>query len=173
MLFQELRQRRLDLIILLTFDDPVTADDIVSEALYEDRIVVVAAVNQLLTRRRRIELADLVNENWTLPDSGHPVAKIVAEGFRANGLEAPRVTVTTAPCRLRDTLLTTGRFLTVAQESALHFTPLSALKVLPVELPGGRGTTRIMTLKNRALSPVAQLFIEHAQEVATLLAKRQ
>jgi DNA-binding transcriptional LysR family regulator len=110
MLFHELRQRRLDLIILLTFDDPVTDDDIVSEALYEDRIVVVAAANHPLTRRRRIELADLVNENWTLPDPGHPVAKIVAEGFRANGLQAPRVTVTTAPCRLRDTLLTTGRF---------------------------------------------------------------
>jgi DNA-binding transcriptional LysR family regulator len=173
MLFHELRERRLDLIILLTFDRPVANDDIVSEALYEDRMVVVAAANHPLTRRRRIELADLVNENWTLPDPGHPVAKIVADGFRANGLQAPRVTVTTAPCRLRDTLLTTGRFLTVAQESALHFTPLSALKVLPVELPGGRGTTRIMTLKNRALSPVAQLFIEYAQEAATPLARRQ
>jgi hypothetical protein len=30
-----------------------------------------------------------------------------------------------------------------------------------------------MTLKNRALSPAAQLFIEQAQEVAHAVAKRQ
>jgi hypothetical protein len=31
----------------------------------------------------------------------------------------------------------------------------------------------IVTLKNRTLSPVAQLFIEHAREVAKPLAKRK
>jgi hypothetical protein len=30
----------------------------------------------------------------------------------------------------------------------------------------------VVTLKNRTLSPVAQLFIEHAREVAKPLAKR-
>ena len=101
------------------------------------------------------------------------MAKIVAEGFRANGLQAPRVTVTDSALPYATLcLLTTGRFLSVAQDR-LHFTPLSALKVLPVELPGGRGTTRILTLKNRALSPVAQHFIVHAKDVATPLAKRQ
>jgi hypothetical protein len=45
------------------------------------------------------------------------------------------------------------------------------LKVLPVELPMGRVPSGIITLKNRALSPVAQLFIEHAREVARTPAK--
>jgi hypothetical protein len=48
----------------------------------------------------------------------------------------------------------------VVQESALYFgSTLSSLKVLPVELAMARGTTSIMTLKKRALSPAAQLFI--------------
>jgi DNA-binding transcriptional LysR family regulator len=60
----------------------------------------------------------------------------------------------------------------VAQESALHFgATLSPLKVLPVELSMGRGTTNIMTLKKRALSPAVQLFIEHIREAAKPLAK--
>jgi len=61
----------------------------------------------------------------------------------------------------------------VVQESALHFgATLSQLKVLPVELAMARGTTSIMTLKKRALSPAAQLFIEYLREAAEPLAKR-
>jgi DNA-binding transcriptional LysR family regulator len=170
-LFHELRERNLDLIILLTFD-PLASNDIVSEMLYEDRMVVVAAANNPWARRSRIELADLFNEHWTLPEPGHPVTSIVAQAFRAIGCEAPRVTATAAPGRIRDTLLATGRFLTVAQESALHFgATLPPLKVLPLELSMARGTTNIMTLKKRALSPAVQLFIEHIREAARPLAK--
>jgi DNA-binding transcriptional LysR family regulator len=170
-LFHELRERNLDLIILLTFD-PLVSNDIVSEMLYEDRMVVVGAANNPWTRRCRIELADLVNEHWTLPEPGHPVTSIVAKAFRAIGCECLRVTATAAPGRIRDTLLATGRFLTVAQESALHFgATLPPLKVLPLELSMARGTTNIMTLKKRALSPAVQLFIEHIREAAKPLAK--
>ncbi len=101
------------------------------------------------------------------------MTSIVTKAFRAIGWEAPRVTATVAPGRLRDTLLATGRFLTVVQESALRFSAtFSSLKVLPVEL-SARGTTRIMILKKRVLSPTAQLFIEHIREAAKPLAKRK
>lgn len=172
-LLQELRERNLDLIVLLTFD-PITGDEFVSEKLYEDRLVVVAAASNPWTRRHRVELADLVHENWTLPEPGHPVMSIVAKAFHALGCEAPRVTATTAPGRIRDNLLATGRFLTVVQESALHFgATLTLLKVLPVKLSMTGGTTRIMTLKKRALRPAAQLFVEHIREAAKPLAKRK
>ena len=102
------------------------------------------------------------------------MTSIVTKAFRAIGWEAPRITATVAPGRLRDTLLATGRFLTAVQESALHFSAtFSSLKALPVELSMARGTTRIMTLKKRALSPAAQFFIEHIREAAKPLAKRK
>jgi DNA-binding transcriptional LysR family regulator len=47
------------------------------------------------------------------------------------------------------------------------------LKVLPVELSLDRMPVGIVTLKNRTLSPAAQLFIEHTREVAEPLAKRK
>jgi DNA-binding transcriptional LysR family regulator len=69
-------------------------------------------------------------------------------------------------------LLATGRFVTILPSSALKFpTRRSEFKVLPVELPEIRVPNGIVTLKNRALSPVAQLFIEHARDVAKPLAK--
>jgi DNA-binding transcriptional LysR family regulator len=70
--------------------------------------------------------------------------------------------------------LATGRFLTILPESLLHF-PVrrTSFKVLPVDLPTTRGPTSIMTLKNRQLSPVAQLFIECAREIAKPLGKKK
>jgi hypothetical protein len=49
----------------------------------------------------------------------------------------------------------------------------SEIKVLPVQLPMARVPNGIVTLKTRALSPVAQLFIECAREVAKPQAKRK
>jgi DNA-binding transcriptional LysR family regulator len=47
------------------------------------------------------------------------------------------------------------------------------LKVLPVELPIAPVPNGIFTLKSRTLSPIAQLFIETAREVAKHPAKRK
>jgi LysR family pca operon transcriptional activator len=44
---------------------------------------------------------------------------------------------------------------------------------LPVDLPIPRAPIGIVTLKNRTLNPVAQLFVEYAREVAKPLAKKK
>jgi hypothetical protein len=63
--------------------------------------------------------------------------------------------------------MTTGRFLTLVPGSVLRFGPKhSSTRVLPIELPRWRLPTEIITLKNRTLRPVAQLFIECIPEVA-------
>ena len=68
----------------------------------------------------------------------------------------------------------TGRYLTIFSASALTLpTKRSEIKVLPVELSKTRVPIGIVTLKNRRLSPVAQLFIDAAREVAKPLAKRK
>jgi hypothetical protein len=41
-----------------------------------------------------------------------------------------------------------------------------SIKVLLIELPIQPAPVGIVTLKNRTLSPVAQLFVRHAREVA-------
>src|SRR5262245_39653738 len=117
-LFRELRERNVDMIIVR---EPARDEDIDSEILYEDRTVVVAATNNPWSRRRRVKLAELANEVWALPEPGSRLAAALVEAFRANGVEAPRGTVTASSGHLRDTLLVTGRFLTVLPQSLLHF----------------------------------------------------
>src|SRR5262245_33024567 len=169
--FVELLDRNVDLIVQLTFQ-PFLDEKIDSETLYEDQLVVVAGSNSPWSRRRRVELEDLVHENWAL--GSQIQITTVSEAFRAKGLEPPQATVTGASSHLRDTMLATGRFLTVMPESLLHLSVrLSSLKVLPVKLSAAAGKTLIVTLKNRALRPIAQLFIECAREIAKPLAKRK
>jgi DNA-binding transcriptional LysR family regulator len=45
------------------------------------------------------------------------------------------------------------------------------LKALPVKLPDVQRRVAILTLKNRTLSPLAELFIKTAREVAKRLAR--
>jgi DNA-binding transcriptional LysR family regulator len=142
------------------------------EALYGDSFVAVARAKNPWARRRRIELAELVSASWVLPPPESVIGSVAAETFRASGLDYPRVTVVTVPREVRMSLVATGRFLTILPKSALRFSSGSReVKVLPVKLPFSRGPIGIVTLKNRTLSPVARLFIEHAREVANRLAK--
>jgi DNA-binding transcriptional LysR family regulator len=113
----------------------------------------------------------LVNEPWTLPAPESAVTEAAMEAFRARGLDGPRVTLSTNSPELRISLVATGRFLTVAASPFRTRRP--ELKVLSVELPMARMPVGIVTLKNRPLSPVAKLFIEHAREVAKPLMKRK
>ena len=98
---------------------------------------------------------------------------IALEAFRAQGLPPPTATVV-ADSNLRNRLLVTGRFLTVFAEFALKLPGSDpSLKTLPVELPGARRTQRIISLKNRSLNPLAELFIDSMRALVKPLAKQR
>ena len=84
--------------------------------------------------------------------------------YKDNGISLLGITTTTP---VRTALLASGRFLTMVHESVLTF-PVEnpAFKRLPIQLPTTRRPVGIITLKNRTLTPVAQLFIDCAREVA-------
>jgi DNA-binding transcriptional LysR family regulator len=172
-LHRELSGRNVDLVITRR-GGPFNDEQFGFEILYDDSYVVLASVQNPWARRRRIELAELVNEPWALPPPESEAGAAAMEAFRASGLGYPRATLVTTTAELRTSLLETGRFLTIFPASALKFpSRRSELKVLPVELPMARVPVGIVTLKSRTLSPVAKLFIEHAHEVAKSLAKRK
>ena len=96
----------------------------------------------------------------------------MADAFLASGLTMPRIAVTTTTAHLLFQLLESGRFVGHFGDRLLHFyASRFALKKLPVELPIQPFAVAIVTLKNPTISPVAQLFIECAREVAHPLVK--
>jgi DNA-binding transcriptional LysR family regulator len=170
-LYRELDARNVDLVITRIFR-PVAQETMQTEVLYDEAVAVVAGLRHPLTRRRRIKFADFVEERWVLPPATSFINSLVADAFRKNGLGAPRVAVVAPFPHLRIMLVAQGHFLTVVPTVLLK-TGANQLgvKVLPVELHDNRRPVGIVTLKNRALSPVAQLFIEHTRAVANAMAK--
>ena len=172
-LHRELAERNVDLLIIRG-SGPIADPRYDFEFLFDDSYVVAAGAQNQWVRRRRIEIAELVNELWVLPPPDSVIGSIVMDAFRASGLDYPRVSVVTDCPHMRISLLATSRFVTIFPASAFRFlTKRSELKVLPVELPMARRPNGIVTLKNRALSPVAKLFIDCARDVAKPLAKRK
>jgi DNA-binding transcriptional LysR family regulator len=164
-LTHQLRERSVDLVIHRI--PGAVAEDFDSEILYEDPIVIVAGADNPWTRRRKIVLADLLNERWVMPKSDSALWSSLIEAFHTNGLKPPRATVTVASLHVRMSLLTTGRYLSVRPRSTLRFQGKQPLiKALPIELPTARHPVAIVTLKNRALPPVVRLFVDCVREVA-------
>jgi DNA-binding transcriptional LysR family regulator len=168
-LHDELRARRIE-VGLARMSGPVPPEGIDQEALFYDPLMIVAGQDNPRARQRKIALADLLHEPWTwasLNDS------LIVEAFRAKGLAPPRVTIYSDAINMRLKLAATGRFLAVVPASTLRFHDRTApIKVLPVELPTTRRQHGIIKLKDRTLSPLAELFIEHARAVAKPMAKK-
>jgi DNA-binding transcriptional LysR family regulator len=171
-LHRDLHERNVDFLIVRNVDR-FSDEKSQSEILYDPSSVVVAGSRSPWARRRRIALAELVNEPWVLPPAEGFMGPTYLDIFRACGLDHPRVAVFANQFGARFNLVATGRFLSIADGRAFGRSERPGIKVLPVKLQHTRAPVGIITLENRALSPVAQLFIETAREVAKSLGRRK
>jgi len=95
----------------------------------------------------------------------------VAEAFRAQGLDVPKISLMTFSVHLRNDLLATGRFITAFPRSVVSVNgDRFSLKVLPVDLPVRPWPVEIITLKNRVLNPVVRRFIDNLRAFANSVA---
>jgi LysR family pca operon transcriptional activator len=108
-----------------------------------------------------------------MPPLDSPVGILVAKAFRAQGLRFPPRGSARGSVHLLCALIASGPFLGIFPGSLLRFgSNLPPLKILPLELSMPPLPIGIMTLKNRTISPLAQLFIDCARELAKPLAKQ-
>jgi DNA-binding transcriptional LysR family regulator len=163
--FRDLRERNADLS-LARMIEPLDADDLEVTPLFDDYTRVVAGASNPLTRRRKIDLADIVDEPWIALPSDDFRSLFSVEIFRKAGLAVPEPAVVTYSQHVRHHLLATGRFVTTLSDVALRFNAeFFSLKVLPVKLPVLPRPIAVLTLKNRTPSPLVKSFIECAHAV--------
>ena len=159
-----LRDRKHDLIVARMVAPAGDEEDFHIETLFDDQMVVATHARNRWAGRRKIELADLIDE---------PVVPVGARylGPRAPGRDLPiardsklpRARVVTVSVHLRNHMLAGGRFITAIPKSVADW---YGLKVLPVDLPVRPWPVVTVTLKNRTLSPIVERFFECAREVA-------
>src|SRR5262245_38278875 len=172
--FLALRERRCDCVLLSIPIGLPAADDLTVEILYDDGVSVAASAHSKWARRRKIDLAELIDEPWIL---GPPARKRVVseEFFRAAGLSRPNPRIVSNSIILRARLIAgsphLGMFLTSVLRRLIadHY----ALTALPVDLQANAYSITIVTLKNRTLSPVVERFLVCVREVAALVNGKQ
>jgi DNA-binding transcriptional LysR family regulator len=167
-----LRERTLELVFGRV--ERPAEKDLEAETLFQEGLVVVTGVNNPWSRRRKIELAELAQEPWLLPTADSVISSLIAHAFRASGLDFPPKGVVTGAVMPMQGLIARGDCLAFFPSSLQRLgTTGFGLKVLPVNLPIPLSPFGILRLKNRTLSPLAQLFIACAREVTKPLAHRK
>lgn len=171
-IYRDLSERTVDMLVARRTPDLESAR-FDFDFLFTESYVVAAGSRNPLVRRRKVELAELVNEPWTLPPPENALGIVATKAFHAAGLPYPFTTLITAAPDMRISLLATGRFLSIFPDSVLKFpTGRPEVEILSVKVPVRPESIGIVTLKGRSLNPVARLFIEHAREVAKPLVKQ-
>jgi len=156
----ELHARKLDFVLSRSLAEQF-ASDLNVEILFDDPAVIAAGANSRWARRRSIELADLVDAAWVATPRETLTTRLLEQAFRDQGLPAPALRVTTFSVHLRARLLVEGGFLSCMPRSLLQVSAGGVgLKALPVRLAPQPFPVAIVTVKNRTLTPVVELFLE-------------
>jgi DNA-binding transcriptional LysR family regulator len=173
-IFRGLRERRYDCVLnqLRTARPEQAADDLTVEILYDDELVVAAWARSKWVGRRKIDLAELIDEPWT-GAGGAAWGRSLGEGvFRAAGLNRRNPRIVTDSILLRARLVVGSPYLGMFASTVLRrlIADNYALTALPVDLRANAFSTGIVTLKNRTLSPVVERFLACVREVAVSFA---
>jgi DNA-binding transcriptional LysR family regulator len=166
---RELDARHIDFVVSRMYSPPSEEHSV--EVLFEDPLVVVTGPNNAIARRRKIEVADLLDEPWTLQPHENSFGAFAIDAFRAAGVAPPTIMVATASSNLRGEMLATGRYLSMVPRYWVLLPRRNpALKILPVDFPNTRLDVAIITLKNRSLSRATELFIDSVRTLTKPLA---
>jgi DNA-binding transcriptional LysR family regulator len=164
--FQELRGRNVELLIG-RIPTLFPEDDLVVERLFDESFIALAGAGSQWVRRRHIDLADLIDERWVLPPYDSVPGSLIAEIFRAENLQPPLPSLVSLSGQLTANLIATGRFVGLLPSSVARFSARRiGLKILRVKLPAQQTSVGIITVKNRTVNPLAELFIDCARDIA-------
>jgi len=167
--YQMLRERKVDLL-LGSITRPFVEEDLDAQVLYEDRPYITAGATNRLALRRRVEVAELLEQQWVLP--GESILRsVLEEALEAKGFALPKISVKSYSVHQRIGLLATNRFVSAESRSVLRYNgAASSLILLPVDLPISSWAVAIVTLKGRTINPVVQTFVDCVRDVSKSLA---
>ena len=161
-----LKERLVDFVIARPLSLPLPPG-VDGEALFRDRLRVVVGLQHPLARRRRLDLADLMDETWILSPNEVRAESPVVEALTAQRLALPKRLVIGGSLQMRHHLLSDGRYVTVVPHSLLPFAQMrSVFRVLPIQLPLWRTATMILTLRGRSLGPGVLAFLARLRGLA-------
>ena len=155
-----------DVDIVIT--DPALASDrgLIHEPLYDDELFITSAMDHPLAARSELTLADLVAEQWALPNTR--THGQLCEIFQKRGLPSPQIALITNSSWLRVRTVSMSRVL------GLHAVPAvfafaearSQLRFLPVRDFVWKRSFSVVYRSSAYLSPAVHRFVEALKAIA-------
>jgi DNA-binding transcriptional LysR family regulator len=148
-----------DLDFVISFDTSID-DDLVSQAILEDVVVVVASSSHEVFRKRH-KIKDLVDYQWLLAAPSVESRQWLDQAFSSRGLPRPKATIETNLVTLLPGLIAQTSFLSFI--SRRHLSPGrggSPLGEVPLKETTMRRWGKVIYRKNDYLPPVAQRLLK-------------
>jgi DNA-binding transcriptional LysR family regulator len=158
-LLPELRTGKLDLIVG-TLPHAGAGRDLEEKILFEERTTVVAGRAHALTRRRKLDWADLGDYPWVLPPSGSLLRDPLEAELQRHGVPIPANSIESLSVHVIVMYLQiTNALACLSREVARHYEELDLISILPLELPEMVRPVGMTWSRARTLSPGAQLVM--------------
>ena len=142
--------------------------DLAQEALFEDRLSVIARAGHPFTRLRRIDFDTLRKATWVLSRRGAPSRELLEKAFSAARETPPVPAVETGDLALLRGLLLESDMLTAISAHQLHYEIRDgSLAILPFALDGTRRDIGISQRQGAMASPGAAALMSELRTVVT------
>jgi DNA-binding transcriptional LysR family regulator len=158
-LADRLRRREIELAIFRSalFN---LGDDLRIDALFEEKLCVLAGSEHPLARRKKVTWRELQDHPWVLPPADSAFFHHVRRSLEQLGIALPRHVVESISIPFQFGMVLHGSMLAFGLRSQFVFSPHKDLLVqLPVDLPPITGSVGVVTLRAREPSPLALRLI--------------
>ncbi len=167
-MLQHLRRAEVDLIVGALRSSPPA--DLEQQALFEDRLEVVARAGHPCLAAPAQDLAALVHANWIAPLPDTPARLAFAQMFDSAGLAQPQSRLqVNSPALVRTLLLAGDRLALVSPLQIAAELRSGELAVVPLGRPPTLRTIGVTTRQGARLSPAVQAVCAELRAVAAQL----
>ncbi len=141
--------------------DPLPAEDIVQETLFEDPLQIVAGSNHPLVKKESVTIEDTLKFPWAAAPKGTPGGTYLFDTLKIDSLKETPVRVVSSSLVFLRGLLSKGEYLTVISKQQIEDeVQRGSLVPLPVPLQNNSRPIGLTTRRNWHPTATQEKFIE-------------
>ncbi|WP_019529343.1 LysR substrate-binding domain-containing protein [Dasania marina] len=141
-----------------------------SEVLYYEPIAIVARKDHPLSKKEKLSLKDLVNEQWILPSEGTTLRREIDNAFHKEGLNVPQNCIECVSILTNRTLLLeTDMVAAMPYQVIRSYEDMGLLTQLPIKIQAALGPVGFTVRANIELTPAANYFLTILKSTAQQL----
>ncbi len=165
-LLDRLRKRDIDVAILRLALIGL-GDDMRVQALFDEKLCVVAGRDHRLAGRTQLTWTELLDERWVMPPADCIFYEHVLRTLAKADMPMPRQVVEAMSIQIQFGMVLHGGMLGFGMRSQIEFAPGKEFLVrLPFELPTVAAAVAAVSLMSREISPLAQQLVDHIRHLA-------